>query len=254
MPFIELQSVDSTNNYARGLIEASRLPDGQVSLQDGIAIFAHEQTAGRGQMGKTWLAEKSANILLSLLINPAPLAIGQQFRLSACVAVTVHDFFARYAGDDSSVKWPNDLYWQDRKAGGILVENVIGTGKDKEPSWNWTIIGIGININQVRFDPSIPNPVSLKQITGKNFDPVKLARELCGMFESNYRLLLQEGFDTIYARYLSHLYKKDKTVRLKKDNRVFEAVIKSVTSGGQLVTEHAMEERFDFGDVEWLLS
>lgn len=254
LPFIELQSVDSTNNYARGLIDASRLPDGQVNLQDGMVIFAEEQTRGKGQMGKTWLAERGANIIMSLLLNPAPIPVSKQFQLIACVAVAVREFFARYAGEDTKIKWPNDLYWQDRKAGGILIESVITTGPGNEPAWNWAIIGIGININQVRFDPELKNPVSLKQITGKNFEPVELARELAGILLQYFHQLQEKGFDSFYSSYLSALYKKDQTVKLRKDNRVFEAVIKSVSTSGQLVTQHGVEESFDFGEVEWLLS
>lgn len=124
------------------------------------------------------------------MIKPAFLGIGQQFQLSAAVAVAVEAFFRKYAFDETKVKWPNDLYWQDRKAGGILIENVIsGSG-----TWEWAIVGIGININETRFPPELPNPVSLKQITGKEFDPGQLARELCGHLDSAYRQLETEGF------------------------------------------------------------
>lgn len=252
-PFIELQSVDSTNNYARGLIGSSRLPDGQEDLRDGMVIFAHEQTRGKGQMGKNWLAEKEANLIMSLLLRPAQLPVSKQFQLIASVAVAVQEFFAQYAGEDTRIKWPNDLYWQDRKAGGILIESVLGAGAGKEPGWNWAIIGIGININQVRFDPELKNPVSLKQITGKNYDPVELAKQLQASILQSFQQLLEKGFDQVYARYLSALYKKDQPVKLKKENRVFEAVIRSVSPDGKLVVQHALEERFSFGEVEWVL-
>jgi BirA family biotin operon repressor/biotin-[acetyl-CoA-carboxylase] ligase len=111
-PFVELQSVDSTNNYARKLIH-------DKLAQHGMAIFSHEQVAGKGQRGKIWFSEKDANILLSILLKPGPLQLSQQFRLSACMAVTVYDFFQKYAGEATAIKWPNDLYWQDRKAGDI---------------------------------------------------------------------------------------------------------------------------------------
>ena len=112
-PFIELQSVDSTNNYARSLIH-------EGLAQHGTAIFAYEQVAGKGQHGKVWISEKDANIILSMVLRPQPLLLTQQFMLSACMAVAVHDFFMKYAGEATKIKWPNDLYWQDRKAGGVL--------------------------------------------------------------------------------------------------------------------------------------
>jgi BirA family transcriptional regulator, biotin operon repressor / biotin---[acetyl-CoA-carboxylase] ligase len=265
-PFIELQSVDSTNNYALARIHADL-------AQHGEAFFAHEQVAGKGQRGRYWASGKDENIILSVVVQPYPLVLSQQFQLSACISVAVREFFARYSGDAAKIKWPNDLYWQDRKAGGILIENIIraememaeegwqqGRPKDRPiiidhpPSgWNWSVAGIGININQTIFGSGLKNPVSLKQIAGKNYDVVALARELCEILDTRYSELVTDGFDNIYAEYIKHLYKKDETVKLKKDNRVFEAMIKDVSPTGQLIVQHAMEEVFDFGEIEWML-
>lgn len=272
-PFIELQSVDSTNNYARGQIQAISLTDqpgsqtGRQGLtQHGMVIFAHEQVAGKGQWGKTWTSEKGANIALSVIIDPQPLLLSQQFQLSACVAVAVHEFFIKYAGEEAKIKWPNDLYWQDRKAGGTLIESGVSSGQsavsNRQPvvggqqpgSWDWAIAGIGININQTSFSPKLPNPVSLKQITGKNFDPVALAKELCTILDQKFFLLINGGFDRIYQQYLLQLYKRNETVRFTKDNRVFEAVVKNILPSGRLVVRHAVEEEFDFGEVEWIIA
>ncbi len=249
LPFIELQSIDSTNNYARDQIRAVSLPERQEAGLHGLAVFAHQQTAGKGQRGKSWVAEKDTSIALSILINPASLGISQQFQLSAAIAVATGQFFRKYAGDDTKIKWPNDLYWQDRKAGGILIENIIsGAG-----IWEWAIAGIGININQVRFPAELPNPVSLKQITGQDFDPCQLARELCYFLDAAYSRLCTEGFPGIYQEYCANLYKFGQSVRLKKDTRVFEAVIKAVTPEGRLLVQHAIEEEYNFGEVEWVL-
>lgn len=252
MPFIELQSIDSTNKYAMGIIHGKHLPDGQDEPQHGTAIFSHEQTAGKGQRGKNWASEKDANIALSILLNPYPLSIQGQFQLSACVATAVHEFFAKYGGEEIKIKWPNDIYWRDRKAGGILIENIISTGQ-LAGTWHWAVIGIGININQTAFSPELPNPVSLKQITGKNFIPLELAKELCSMLEKNYQLLTAGNFEDLFTYYQDHLYKKDEKSKLKKDSRVFETTIKGVSTTGQLITQHSIEERFDFGEIEWIL-
>jgi BirA family biotin operon repressor/biotin-[acetyl-CoA-carboxylase] ligase len=265
LPFLELQSVDSTNNYARQQIHAGL-------AQHGMTIFAHEQLAGKGQRGKGWNSEKNSNIIFSVLIKPQPLLLTQQFMLSVCVALTIHDFFMKYAGADTKLKWPNDLYWQDRKAGGVLIESIVGslpTGqagqesgvesqqlapdRDRDGNWQWAIIGIGININQTSFPDDLPNPVSLKQITGENFDTVELAKELCELLNKNFDELVNDGFEKIYAAYLTHLYKRNSVVKLKKDNRLFEAIIKSVSPSGKLIVQHAIEEEFDFGEVEWVI-
>lgn len=245
-PFIELQSVDSTNNYARQQIHAGL-------AQHGMVVFAHEQVAGKGQRGKVWTSEKGANIALSIVIKPASLRLMQQFQLSACAAVAIYSFFVKYAGDETKIKWPNDLYWQDRKAGGILIENIVGSTSSGNGSWDWAIIGIGINLNQVIFPSFLPNPVSLMQITGKRFDPIELAKEICNKLDTCFQRLIREGFDDIYATYTSALYKRNEKVKLKKDNRLFEPVIKTVTATGRLVVQHAIEEEFDFGEVEWVL-
>jgi BirA family biotin operon repressor/biotin-[acetyl-CoA-carboxylase] ligase len=253
-PFIELQSIDSTNKYAMALVHRDNLPDGQGEAQHGIAIFSHEQTAGKGQRGKNWVSEKDANIALSILLNPFPLSVPDQFKLSVCIAASCFDLFSKYAGDETRIKWPNDLYWRDRKAGGVLIENVIQSSQSAVGSWQWAVVGIGININQTVFDPHLPNPVSLKQITGKDdHEPVELAKELCSIIEKNYQILIAGNFETIFNNYLTHLYKKDEKVKLKKGNRVFETTIKGVSGTGQLITQHSIEERFEFGEVEWII-
>ena len=252
-PFIELQSIDSTNKYAMALVHGDILPYGQGEPQHGMAIFSHDQTAGKGQRGKNWASEKDANIALSILLNPFPLSIPEQFKLSVCIAASTWNLFSKYAGDETKIKWPNDLYWRDRKAGGILIENVIQSSQSAVGSWQWAIIGIGININQTVFDPHLPNPVSLKQITGRNYEPVELAKELCSIIEKNYQTLIAGNFETLFNKYLTHLYKKDEKVKLKKGNRVFETTIKGISETGQLITQHSIEERFEFGEVEWII-
>jgi BirA family biotin operon repressor/biotin-[acetyl-CoA-carboxylase] ligase len=150
-----------------------------------LAIFAHHQTAGKGQRGKKWEAEKGANIALSVLIKPDFLKLSQQFSLSACIAVSVHQFLSNYILDGLKIKWPNDLYWQDRKAGGILIESVVSSSSTENGKWLWAIAGMGINLNQTNFPDWIQQPVSLKQITGKTFDTLLMAKELCIFLDNN---------------------------------------------------------------------
>jgi len=248
-PFIELQSVDSTNNYARKLINESGLPESQAASLHGTAVFAHEQVSGKGSRGKKWLSEKGSNIALSIVVQPGALQLTQQFFLSAASALAVYDLFQKHADDNVKIKWPNDLYWQDRKAGGILIESVItSSGK-----WDWAIIGIGININQVKFAEDLLNPVSLKQITGKEHDPVALANELCSILQAYLFELDQKNFDQILALYNQHLYKKDEMVKLRKGNQVFEAKVCEANNTGRLVVNHGVEESFDINEVEWVL-
>src|SRR5258705_3732830 len=119
--------------------------------------------------------------------------------------------------------------------------------------WEWSIGGIGININQTSFPDDLLNPVSLKQITGKDFNVVELAKELCELLNKNFDALVNDGFEKIYAVYLANLYKINSTIKFKKDNRVFEATVKSVSPSGKLIVQHSIEEEFDFGKIEWVI-
>jgi BirA family biotin operon repressor/biotin-[acetyl-CoA-carboxylase] ligase len=239
-PFIELQQVESTNNYATGLVHAGL-------AQSGTAVFAHHQSKGKGQRNKEWLSEQGKNIALSIIFKPPTLSLSQSFLLSMATAVAVHRFFSQYAGSETKVKWPNDLYWRDRKAGGILIENIV-----KGSKWEWAIVGIGININQTTFGDLDTKVVSLKQITGKDYEPLQLAKELCSHLEQTYNLLRKLRAE-IYAQYRNNLYKLNETVRLKHNSRVFDAVIRDVSTLGELIVETATEERFNVGEVEWVL-
>lgn len=233
-----LDTVDSTNIYAMKQIHAAM-------ATHGMAWFAREQTAGKGQRGKSWKSEKDKNIALSLVVEPGRMQFNNQFQVSAAVALACFDFFSSYAGDETKIKWPNDLYWRDRKAGGILIENVV-QGKN----WKWAVVGIGININQTKYTTAIKNPVSLKQITGKDFDVIELAKILHGLLMKYITGLKKD--DSIITAYNEHLYKLNHLVTLKKGNEIFDTVIKEVTATGRLVTVDAVERQFDFGEVEWL--
>lgn len=214
----------------------------------GMTWFAHEQTAGKGQRGKGWETQPGKNIAMSIVLQPEFLDARQQFYLSATIALVCFEFFSGYAGDETKIKWPNDLFWRDRKAGGVLIENVFHGKK-----WKWAIVGVGININQVNFGKAVKNPVSLKQITGKEFDTVALAKELYALLMKKIPELSVKSFDKILEDYNTHLYKLNKNVLLKKEDSIFETVIKAVSAEGKLLTVDAADREFDFGEVEWVL-
>jgi BirA family biotin operon repressor/biotin-[acetyl-CoA-carboxylase] ligase len=239
-PYIILPTVDSTNNYAMRQIQAGL-------ASHGITWFALEQTAGKGQRGKSWLTTPNLNIMLSAVVTPSLLP-NRQFWLSATVALACYDFYKKYAGDETRIKWPNDVYWRDRKAGGILIENVF-RGAD----WLYAVVGIGINVNQVVFDPSLPNPVSLKQITGRDFNAAQLGEELCHNLENRYQQLQEDGIETIMQEYQQVLYKLHQPVTLKKGSMSFETTIMGVSDTGRLLTKDVLEREFDFGEVELVI-
>ena len=239
-PFIQFDTIVSTNSYAIDRIQANL-------AAHGTTYFAHNQTEGKGQRGKKWLTEKSANIILSVIVDCSILTIQHQFKLSAAVALACYDFFSQFAGEETSIKWPNDIYWRDRKAAGILIENIV-RGSD----WTYAIIGIGMNINQTSFSEEAKNPVSLKQITGKHFDIIEMAHLLCTHLENYYQQLLVEDATNILADYNYKLYKVNQQVTMKKGSVSFRCVIDGVNDYGQLLVSQAAQQSFDFGEVEWV--
>ena len=240
-PFIELLSVESTNNYAMGLARAAM-------AHHGAAVFTHEQFKGKGQRNKEWTSQKGKNVALSVLIEPNHLQPFGLFLLSMMAAISVRNFFSNYIEEDIKIKWPNDIYWRDRKAAGILIENVW-----QGSEWKFAVVGIGINVNQTDFGELNNKAVSLKQVTGRDFKPVVLANELCKILEAKCQLLSSDPL-RIIDEYKSQLYKLNEQVRLKKENRVFEAVFKDVNTNGQMIVQHSVEEKFDVGEVEWILN
>ena len=240
-PFIELSEIPSTNSYAIDNIQANL-------AVHGAAYFAHKQTEGKGQRGKQWLTEPSSNIILSCVVDTSFLLLNHQFPFSACIAVAAKDFFSKYAGDETSIKWPNDIYWRDRKAAGILIENVV-----RGQQWSWAVVGIGININQTTFSPTLKNPVSLKQITGKTFDVVKLAKELCTYLENRYQQLKSGDNIAILEEYNRNLFRKNENVLFNKGTDSFYCTIKGVDETGRLLVTGINQESFSFGEVEWVI-
>ena len=238
--FSILDSVDSTNNYAMAKIHAGM-------AKHGMAWFAHDQQAGKGQFGKNWESKAGQNITLSIAITPAAVFFQNQFYFNAVVAIACMEFFKKYAGAETFIKWPNDLYWRDRKAGGILIENNMQASQ-----WKWAIAGIGLNINQENFPPDLPNPVSLKQITGKPENILSMAMALHTRIVSAFAQLSDANIENLIPDYNSFLYKKNEEVKLRKNRTVFATTVKSVNEFGQLLTQDAIERQFDFGEVEWV--
>ncbi len=238
---MELTVVESTNIYAMERLQANL-------AVHGTTFFAHHQTAGKGQRGKTWSAEPGSNIAMSVIIDCSFLSLAKQFPLSVMAAVACHDLFNKYATGETCIKWPNDIYWRDRKAAGILIENQV-----RGNEWPAAVVGVGMNINQTVFSETLRNPVSLKQITGKDHDPVTIAKELCGCLELRYVQLKKGGSEDLLRYYNDHLFKRGEKVRLKNNSAAFYCTIDHVSEDGELFVKDGPRESFQFGEVEWVL-
>ena len=176
-PFIELSTIDSTNIYAMDQIKLGL-------AKSGSCYTADFQTNGKGQHGRVWESSKGQNLLCSYILELNTLDAlknwtpTDQIGFSAAIALGARAFFAAFAGSETKIKKPNDIYFSDRKAGGILIENLV-RGKE----WTWTVIGIGMNINQSSFSSAAvnrvsSNPISLQEITNKIWDLKQMQQHL----------------------------------------------------------------------------
>jgi len=240
-PFISFSQVGSTNDEARKAIQENVATHGMV-------FFSSNQVAGRGQRGKSWWGEPGASLAMSVIIKPDFLTVLQQFELNKALSVGIWEGIAPFGEQDAfRIKWPNDLYWKNKKLGGMLIESVLSASGQ----WSWAITGIGININQERFDPSLPNPVSLFQITGQKHDPKQVALALCSSLSKRLELLQTQDSTAVHEAYDQLLYKKGEVAQFKTADRTFSAVVNGVTENGELLLE-GEPVGFANGSLEWI--
>ncbi len=172
----------STNTCAALLLKQQKPPEGTV-------IHANFQTAGKGQKGNIWVSEAGKNLLFSIILFPDMIKPEEQFGISMAISLGICDFLNKLI-PVCSIKWPNDIYAGDDKIAGILIENSIRGGNIES-----SIAGIGLNINQVIFPSYLPNPVSLKLITGKEHDPDYCLNELLSSLDKRYKMLISRPSD-----------------------------------------------------------
>ena len=237
---IKLQTVDSTNNYATRLIISS-VPE------EWTIITAEEQLSGKGQKGNKWESEKGKNILFSIIVYPHFLKISDQFLLSKAVSLGIHDVISMFS-ESVSIKWPNDIYVDNSKISGILIENSISGLRI-----NYSIIGIGLNVNQKIFLSEAPNPVSLCEILNKELNKEEIF-EMIILSIYKWYLLLKEGRHFIINdAYSNVMYMKGVESSFKDKNCSFTGKIKGVDHLGQLVIEkEGIDCFYGFKEVEFL--
>lgn len=240
--FYILDTVDSTNNYATRTIH-------EGLAKNGMCWFANEQLEGKGQRGKNWHSLRGMNILMSIAVKQNGAFTSFPFGFSAAVALSISHYLKIICEKDFKIKWPNDIYFNDNKAGGILIENVF-----RGSEWEWSVVGIGINVNQTIFDDSVPNPISLASIFWKEWDVYELAKQIRRKLMEDLEKLTSADIDNLMQAYNDMLYKKGETVKLKKDNAQFETKIIGVNKSGELMCEDAMERFFTHGEVSWVMA
>jgi BirA family transcriptional regulator, biotin operon repressor / biotin---[acetyl-CoA-carboxylase] ligase len=236
---IELGQVDSTNLYAENLLRSGSIPEGTV-------IWAHDQAEGRGQDSNTWESEPGKNLTMSLVLHPEFVPIENQFMLNKVVSLGTLDFIRELIpGSRCSLKWPNDLYAGDRKLGGILIRNAV-CGNVMESS----IVGIGININQEKFSDALPNPVSIKILTGREFEIKSALNGLCNSLNTRYLQLRTGKSHDIDTAYLENLLGFGTWRNYSKGEEIIEGRIKGVSRFGHLLLETRKDHLLSFDHKE----
>lgn len=239
---IRLQTTESTNNYANAQIR-------EKGVYEGTVFLAYEQTAGRGQLKNFWESEPGKNLTFSLVLFPDFLEMKRQFMLSKVVSLGIYRALNKYVAQ-LKVKWPNDIYAGDQKLGGILIENSIMSGLLKS-----SIIGIGLNVNQMVFRSNAPNPVSLQMLTNQHHDCESLLTEILDEIGAYYSLLKEGDYNLIDREFISVLYRLDEIHQFKSEDEIFSGQIVGVNEIGQLLiqkTEGQLLE-FHFKEVEFLV-
>ena len=233
---IHLTAVDSTNNYIAR-------PDIQPKLQHKTVIMTDYQTSGKGQLGNNWESAKGKNLLISIFLKPN-LKVKDQFLLNCIAALTIKDTISYFLPDCASIKWPNDIYVNKAKMAGILIENSIYGSKI-----NRSIVGLGININQTKFDGGNYN--SFKLINKKENDINQILEYLLFRFSFHYEQIadpncnLKEEFD-------QHLYGKNEMRSfITPAQSEFRARITGTTNDGKLklTLENGEERSFNHKEV-----
>ena len=237
--FQEFPSLPSTNLYAMELLSKSKPNEGTV-------ISALHQTAGRGQIGSSWEANPGQNLTLSVILYPTFLAARRQFLLTQAVALAVKDFITRYTEKTVNVKWPNDIYIDDDKVAGILIQTTLSS-----KGFQNCVVGVGINVNQQEFGPLLPNPTSLSLATGRVYELPPLIDAFCQALEQRYLQLKSGNRAAIGEEYLQHLYRmSQQTLFERPGGERFSGVIEGVNEAGQLLIRHSGgEEAFHLKEI-----
>ena len=248
---INLPVVDSTNNFIREMLAEERTGNvmSAQSLPGFTLVVADNQTKGRGQQGNSWETERGKNLTFSLLCHPDFVCATRQFLLSQCMAVAVQEALSYYV-DGVEIKWPNDIYVGDGKISGTLIECDL-QGK----SIANCIIGVGINVNQTEFRSDAPNPVSLKQLVGKDFDREEILSAIVGNFQRYYEMLHEEREEEIRRAYMERLYRRSGVYRYRDVRGEFEAEIADVEPTGHLRLRFSDGNvvRYEFKEVSFII-
>mgnify|MGYP000521852515 CR=1 FL=1 len=237
---IKLATVDSTNNYAANLIRTSKVVEGTV-------IMAEFQEAGRGQRGAVWNSKSGENLLLSYILAPSFLEVHEQFYISKAAALAIWETLDSLHFN-VKIKWPNDIYVNEKKIAGVLIENTLKKGKiDK------TIIGIGLNVNQQEF--SSERFTSICNESNEEHDKMEVLNLLSTHLEKYYFLLKRKNFDKINEFYNERLLFLQMERQFQINDSIVSGKIIEVVSNGNLKVDFNGDQKlFDLKEINFFPS
>lgn len=242
---IHLESVNSTNLHASALLSEKK-------INSACIIVSDFQTSGRGQGSNSWKSDPGMNLLLSLVVFPSNFKADEQFYLSKATSISVRELVAKKAGSPQiKIKWPNDVLSGNKKIAGILIENTI-EGNDIRHS----IIGVGINVNQIIF-PEFPiRATSIKNIILKETSLHLLLEEFTNIFDYWYDHLEDRDFNQIDTCYYRYLFGFQKTLTYNCGGTTFNARIVDVEKSGRLVLQMSDRKirKFGFKEVDFVIN
>ena len=222
---------------------------GKENLAEGTLVQTAFQTGGKGQGGTVWESENNKNLLFSFVIKPKSIKISEQFNITIIVSLALADVVRSYfLNDKVKIKWPNDIYFENKKIAGVLIENAI-QGNDFE----WVVIGIGLNVNQQLFQSEAPNPISLSELLEEEVELDELMALFESQFARRYAQLQSGDNEGLKYDYLCTLYQYNEWKNYHSDDKEFKAKIVGVDQYGFLRMETPDGERsFDIKEVEYL--
>jgi len=240
---IYFDTLTSTNTHASLLLKGEKPFEGTI-------IRAGFQTGGRGQTGNVWESEAGKNLLFSVILYPVTINPADQFLLSMAISLGICDLLDSYL-PGSKIKWPNDIYVNNDKIAGILIEcSIMGDIIEN------CIAGIGLNINQRAFHSDAPNPVSLSQLKGKDLDLSQLFLSLSASLDKRYKKLLSEDYELIRADYAKRLYRMNEWSEYSDINGRFTGRILTVRDNGVISIERqdtGTISEYSFKEVEFII-
>jgi len=221
MPIIKLDAIDSTNDYLKQLAK-------EKDLENFTIVMAREQTKGRGQMGAKWYSEPGKNLTMSVLVKDLAINTISIYDLNVVVAMAAVDVLTSTGCPNVKIKWPNDIMADNKKVGGILIENSF-----KTDGTFTAVVGFGLNLNQTNFE-HLPQASSLTNVTGQTYDLEATA----DLFVKQLKLQLDslpEKTNLVWNNYEKLLFKRSKAVAFEDSNgHRFMGIIESVTRDGKL--------------------